>query len=602
MKQELKHPSPITFAGKSEMPTSALALGTTEWNQTGTWRYMRPRYVERIPACQYACPTSNDIESWIRLFEQGKLAEAWNAAVMENPFPALMGRICFHPCMDGCNRRELGGAVNIQMLERALADAMGKELPSAKPFFPATGKKIAIVGSGPAGLACAYHLARLGHSPKVFERFSKAGGMLRYGIPEYRLPKDVLDREIRRLEKMGIEFELGKAIRDAAQLQTLRQDYAAVFIGIGAYKSKVMCIPNEKTAGVISGLEFLRRTADGKPPVIGRKVLVIGGGNTAVDTARTAGRLGAEVSIVYRRSLAEMPAFEEEVRQAEAEGIKIEVLLSPKRVIAGSNKVTGLECQRIRLGDPDESGRRQPLPIEGSEIIIVADAILTAIGEEIETAIIPSALPIEHGALRTRTCGRTEWNTIFAGGDLIAQPRTAVDALGSGKRSAIAIDLILRKEDVDTAFKQIKVADTGAVSMANYLRLRTGRYPLLSTTSDLELLNSVARFSDLNTAYFSHSLPHPYPLLPVDERKAGDAFAEVHRPPTNEVRAAELARCFHCGRCTECDNCYIYCPDTAITKKDGGFEIDYFFCKGCGVCPKECPRAALEMIEEPTEI
>lgn len=601
MKTDSQHPAPITFTGKSQMPSCTLALGTTEWNQTGTWRYLRPCYVERIPACQHGCPTSNDIEAWIRLSEQGRREEAWEVATLENPFPGIMGRVCFHPCMEGCNRRELGGSVSIQMLERTLSDAMGQELPPAKPFFPSTGKKIAIIGAGPAGLACAYHLTRLGYHACVFDRLPLAGGMLRYGIPEYRLPGDILDREIRRLEKMGIEFHLGKPVRDAAHMQVLRQDYAAVFMAIGAYKSKAMGIPEEKIAGVMAGLEFLKRAAEGKPPAVGKRVLVVGGGNTAVDTARTARRLGAEVTIVYRRSRAEMPAFEEEIRQAEAEGVVIQILLSPKRVVAASGRATGLECMKIRLGYPDESGRREPLPVEGSETILAANTILTAIGEEIDTAIVPSALPIERGALKTRLAGHTEWNTVFAGGDFIAQPRTVVDALASAKRSAIAIDLVLRGEAIDPVFEKIRVADTSAVLMSRYLEIRTGQPVRSATTSELIQLNEVTRFSDLNAAYFERSEPAAYPLRSVEERLEGRGFAEVHLAPSEGMRTTELARCFHCGRCTECDNCYIYCPDVSVAKKEGGFDIDYFFCKGCGVCFKECPRAALKMIEEPTE-
>ncbi|HPQ81479.1 MAG TPA: NAD(P)-binding protein [bacterium] len=602
MKQESKHPSPITFAKKSEMPYCTLALGTTEWNETGTWRYLRPRYVERVPACQYACPTSNDIEAWIRLFEAGKLAEAWEAATLENPFPGIMGRVCFHPCMEGCNRRELGGSVNIQMCERTLADAMGKELPPAKAFFPASGKKVAVIGAGPAGLACAYHLSRLGHAIEIFERMPEAGGMLRYGIPEYRLPNDALDREIKRLEGMGIKFNLGKPVKSAADMQTMRQDYAAVFMAIGAYKSKAMGVPDEKAPGVMAGLEFLRKVVEGKAPALGKKVLVVGGGNTAIDAARTARRLGAEVALAYRRSRAEMPAFEEEVRQAEEEGVKIEILLSPKRVVTAGGKATGLECLKMKLGDPDESGRRQPVPIEGSETVIAADTILTAIGEEIETAIVPSALPIERGAIKTRPGGRTEWNTVFAGGDFIAQPRTVVNALAAGKRSAIAIDCVLRGEQFDSVFDRIRVADTDSVLMSRYLQIRTGQPPKAATTSELERLNKVVTFSDLNPNYFQRSEPAAYPMLSAEERLSNGGFAEIHQAPSEETRKAELARCFHCGRCTECDNCYVYCPDAAISKKECGFEIDYYFCKGCGVCLKECPRAAMEMIEEPTEI
>jgi len=584
------------------MPYFDLCQATMEWNETGTWRYLRPNYVERTPACQASCPTSNDIEKWIKLFEKGEIEAAWGAATLENPFPAIMGRVCFHPCMDGCNRGELGGAVNINMLERALGDAVVEKLPIATPFFEKSGKNIAIVGSGPAGLACAYHLTRLGHKVAIFEREKKAGGMLRYGIPAYRLPKDILDREIDRLSKMGVEFKLDGGVRDATKMQELRQDYNAVFIAIGAQRSRPMNIPDEKSRGVMSGLEFLRSFETSRKCNVGNRVLVIGGGNTAVDAARTARRLGAEVTIIYRRSHAEMPASEEEIQAAVAEGVKIEILIAPKRVIVKSGQAAGLECQRMELGEPDESGRRRPLPVEGSEITFEANTILSAIGEQIETNIIPSALKFENGALTTKDCGQTEWNDVFAGGDLTDQPRTVVDALSAGKKSAIAIDCLLRGDNLSKVLDQIQIGDTEFVSISRYVQYRTGNKPKLSTSSEIDLLDEVVMFEDLNSAYFTKNSPNETPALPVKERLNGKSFEEVHTSPSDEISKDELSRCFHCGRCTECDNCFIYCPDVAIAKKQGGFDIDLFYCKGCGVCSFECPRAAMRMTEEPTEL
>lgn len=585
-----------------QFPHVPISMATTEWNDTSTWRYLRPQYVERIPACQHSCPTSNNIEMWIRLLEKGKINEAWEAATLENPFPAIMGRVCFHPCMDGCSRREFGGPVGINMLERALGDAAYNRPLPAKPLLPHSGKKVAIVGSGPAGLACAYHLTRLGHKVTVFESASRAGGMLRYGIPSYRLPRSVLDREILQLKEMGISFETGKAISDASNLQEVRQKFAAVFLGIGRQKSKLMGIPEEKSAGVMSGLEFLRRVAEGERPDIGKKALVVGGGNTAIDTARVARRLGAEATIVYRRSRAEMPAFEEEIKLAEEEGVKFETLVSPCRVVTGANGVAGMECRKMRLGEPDASGRRRPEPIDGSLITFDADSIMSAIGEEIDASFIPSSLPIEHGSIKTGPGGRTEWQNVFAGGDCISQTRTVVDALGAGKRSAIAIDCFLCGLSFDSIFEKIRVAETDAVFMSSYLEIKTGAPRLTSTTSESECQNRVANFSDLNPAYFTRSESNAYPTSTTSERFEGAGFSEVHLPPPDKIKNDELARCFHCGRCTECDNCYIYCPDVAIAKREGGFEVDYHFCKGCGVCAKECPRSALEMIEEPVEI
>jgi NADPH-dependent glutamate synthase beta subunit-like oxidoreductase/Pyruvate/2-oxoacid:ferredoxin oxidoreductase delta subunit len=611
MKGERKYPKPVSFASEKEMPYCDLAVATTEWNQTGSWRYLRPRYVQRIAACQFSCPTGNNIEDWIRLLEKDKIQEAWEVCTLENPFPAIMGRVCFHPCMDGCNRQELGGAVNIQMLERALGESMGDSLPPAKPLFPPTGKKIAVIGSGPAGLACAYHLCRLGHGAVVFEKEPQAGGMLRYGIPSYRLPKELLDREIKRLAKMGIDFRLATPIKDAAQMQMLRQDFDAVFLAPGAHRSKSLGIKGEGAKGVISGLELLKMVSLGQRPSLGRLVLVVGGGNTAVDAARVALRLGAEVRILYRRTEAEMPAFEEEIHEAIAEGVALETLVAPKRVAVTKGRVGALVCQRMRLGEPDESGRRRPIPVEDSDVSFEADSIILAIGEEIDTTVIPSALHAGGGVIRTGAGGRTEWRDVFAGGDFAAQPRTVADALGAGKRSAIAIDCFLRGERFEDISDAISMAgaDPGTetagsqnVLMSRYLQLRTGRAPRMATTSETTAINRVTRFEDLNAAYFTLSEPCPTPALTVEERLGLNPFAEIHHTASPDVLDSELARCFHCGRCTECDNCYIYCPDVAVAKKEGGFEIDLYYCKGCGVCMQECPRAAMEMIDEPTEL
>lgn len=602
MNQMQDRPKTVKITSEKDMPFFDLCTATMEWNETGTWRYLRPSYAERAPACQGSCPTSNDIERWIRLFEKGEAAKAYEAATIENPFPGIMGRICFHPCMDGCNRNELGGSVNINMLERCIGDAMGDRLPPAEPFFPKTGKRVAVIGSGPAGLACAYHLTRLGHEVSVFEKEKEPGGMLRYGIPSYRLPKGVLDREIKRLSEMGIKLHLSSPIRDATKLQELRQDYGALFIATGAHRARAMGVPDEKSEGVMSGLEMLWQVASGKKPNLGKTVLVVGGGNTAVDAARTARRLGSDVTILYRRSRAEMPASEEEIEDAEDEGVRIEILVSPKNVVLKNGRAAGLICQRMKLGEPDESGRCRPIPIDGSETTFEASSILSAIGEDIDTCIIPSALHIEHGVLATRPGGRTEWHNVFAGGDLIDAPRTVVGALSSGKKSAIAIDCHLREDDFEIAFAQSRLADTDYALISRYVEYRGGRRMPFSTTSEMDRPNEIVKFDDLNIAYFTSSKPVQTPKIPLDLRLGHNPFAEVKPLPPDEDSRTELGRCFHCGRCTECDNCYIYCPDVSIAKKDGGFEIDYRYCKGCGVCVAECPRAAMRMSEEPTEL
>jgi 2-oxoacid:acceptor oxidoreductase delta subunit (pyruvate/2-ketoisovalerate family) len=597
-----KIPSPIALKGEIDLPYCPVSMETTEWNATGSWRYLRPRYVERIPACQHACPTANDIEGFIAHFDKGEIEKAWELAVLENPFPAIMGRVCFHPCMDACNRKDLGGSVNIHALERALGDAFSAKPPAAAPHFPNSGKRVAVVGSGPAGLSCAYHLARFGHQVTVFEKETKAGGMLRYGIPDYRLPGDVLDREIAKLSAMGIVFKLGHAVPDATHMQTLRTEHDAVFLAPGAHKSRTLGIDGERVKGVLSGLAFLKDVALGKKTGIGKRVLVVGGGNTAVDAARSAIRLGSDVTILYRRSRAEMPAFPEEIKAAEDEGVKIEILTAPVEVLDTAGRVAGAVIARMELGAPDESGRRSPRLIAGSEEEIDCTTLITAIGEDIDLSLVPSALHVDRGALRTEETGRTEWHNVFAGGDFTLTPRTVVDALASGKAGAIGIDCELRGEDAQDVVAACRIGESGPLLVSRYVAHRKNTGFAHSSTRELALQDQVVHIEDINLAYFKPSDPEKTPCKTADDLLKENPFDEICSELPKDARKRELARCFHCGRCTECDNCYIYCPDVAVAKLDGGFSFDLDYCKGCGVCAMECPRAAIEMMEEPTEL
>jgi len=602
MSEGKRPPDAVRFEGEIEMPHLPISVSTTEWDATGAWRYLRPQFVERIPACQNSCPTANDIEAFIAHFQRGDLKKAWEAASTENPFPAIMGRVCFHPCMDGCLRKELGGAITIRSLERALGDAMGEGLPPAEPFFPPSGKRVAVVGSGPAGLACSYHLARLGHSVTVFEKDDRAGGFLRYGIPAYRLPKDVLDRDIARLVAMGIDFKLKKAIPNATHMQTLCQEYDAVFLATGAHKSRAMGVAGEKSKGVMSGIGFLKEALSGRKVEIGKRVAVVGGGNCAIDAARVALRLGCDVTVLYRRSPAEMPAFPDDVNAALEEGVKLRTLIAPTEVIISSGALSGLKCVRVELGAPDETGRRSPVPVEGSESKLSCDSVITAIGEDIDTSIIPSALHMDGGSIRTRPGGLTEWHNLFAGGDFTVNPRTVVDALASGKASAIAIDCELRGEDAAGVLKLCRISGEGPVLISRYAALRGHAAARHSETVDLALKDSVVNFEEINRAYFTREEPSEIPKRALAERLAGDNFAEIEGPLPENSCVHEMERCFHCGRCTTCDNCFIYCPDVAVTKDGTGFEIEMDYCKGCGVCAEECPRAAVEMVEEETDV
>ena len=588
----------MKIRGKSKLPDAPISSGTMEHQRTGRWRCARPVFAQSVPACQAACPTGSDVESWIRLMQEGRHEETYRVATIENPFPAITGRICMHPCTEACNRRQMGGAVNIKALERAVADAMGDDLPVPSPYVKPTGKRVAIAGSGPSGLACAYHLKRLGHEVTIFERAQRAGGMLRYGIPTYRLPREVVDREIRRLERMGIVIETGKPITDAAHMQSLRQDYDAVYLSIGAQRPRALGLDEEHAPGVMSGLEYLKRAAEGSDPRVGKRGVVIGGSNTAVDAARTALRFGAKVTLVHPGTREGLSAFSEHVEDAAAEGVELELMTEPIRILTANGHASGIMCRRLERGEPNEEGMRRLTPVEGSEVGFDADAIISATGERIDTSIVPSALHIEGGTLRIDATGRTEWPNVFAGGDFVEESHTVAGALATGKRSSIAIDCLLRSEGANSVIEMASVEGRGPTLMCRYVKQRAGTYPIATTIDSAIRRDRVVRFEDLNPAYFEESDPVSAPALIAGERISAGPLTEIEGPLSDEAQAAELARCFHCGRCTECDNCYIYCPDVSIAKRDGGYDVDLDHCKGCGVCAAECPRSAMEMREE----
>jgi len=585
----------------ADLPIAPVSTMTSESTRTGTWRTSRPAFVERIPACKSACPTASDAECWIRLMEQGERSKAFDAATIENPFPAITGRICPHPCTEVCNRVHLGGAVNIKAIERAVADSMGASLPAAQSFFASTGKRIAVVGAGPSGLACAYHLARLGHTVRIVEREREAGGMLRYGIPAFRLPREVLDREIRRLVDMGIELALGKPVPDATHMQSLRQDFDAVYLSIGAHRQKALGLGEQETSGLSTGLEYLKRASDGRNPAAGRRVIVIGGGNTAVDVARTALRFGSEVTLIHAGQREEMDAFDVHLAHACEEGVRLELMTEPVRILTAAGRVSGLVCRRLKPAGGAEVASENATALADEEVDFSADAIIAATGERVDTSIIPSALHMEGTAIRTDRTGRTEWNNVFAGGDFIDEPRMVAHALAAGKRGAMAIDCMLRGVSAEKVLDDMRVERSGPLMMSRYVARRLGSDPVELAMASSSHVDRIVRFRDLNANYFEPSSPSAQPLVAPAERLKERPFAEYEGPLSAEALGSELARCFHCGRCTHCDNCYIYCPDAAISKDDSAYGVDLEHCKGCGVCARECPRAAIEMKDEESE-
>jgi len=575
----------IQFKGASEMPEISISRGHMDWNKTGAWRTQRPFYEDKTAPCNAACPAGNDIVSFIQKINQGDVEGAWSLIQEENPFPGVCGRVCFHPCESKCNRGQFDEPIAIHALERFVADFASQRSKKVEKISTQGKEKIAIIGSGPAGMSCAYHLARLHYPVTVFESQTLAGGMLRMGIPSYRLPKDVLDREISNITSLGVAVRTGVPIGEKIQVEALN-DYQAVFIATGAHLSRGLKIPGEKGRGILSGLDLLKKINLTGKAKVGERVAIIGGGNTAMDVARSVIRLRKKATILYRRSTEEMPAFEEEIVEALEEGVKIRYLVNPIG-IKEKNGLKRLECLRMELGEKDESGRRKPEPIPNSNFFIEADSIIVAAGEEIETSFLPKGIGKREGIVLTQMDGRTAIEGIFAGGDVATTQRTVAYAIGSGKKAAMAIDCYLRSKNSEEAIRQILIGDGPSLSIFRYLN--PGERPRNSHIVD---------FEELNMDYFEPSKRQGEEKRPLRERKKG--FGEVTSTLTKEAALREGERCFSCGTCNECENCYIFCPDASILMREGKIfhQVDYDFCKGCGVCFVECPRRAISLEEE----
>jgi 2-oxoacid:acceptor oxidoreductase delta subunit (pyruvate/2-ketoisovalerate family) len=575
----------LTFKGASDMPMIAVSLGNMDWNKTGTWRTQRPFYEDKTPPCSAACPAGNDIVAFIQKIAQEDFEGAWNIIKEENPFPGVCGRVCFHPCESKCNRGSFDEPVAIHALERFVADFASRLNKKTGKAGEKRKERVAIIGSGPAGMSCAFHLARLHYDVTVFESFSLAGGMLRMGIPSYRLPRNVLDRELSNIEALGVEIRTGVSLGEDLRLEDLK-DYQAVFIATGAHRSRGLHIPGEKEKGVLSGLDLLKKINLSKRGKLGDKIAVIGGGNTAIDVARSVIRLGKKANILYRRSREEMPAFEDEILEALEEGVKIRYLVNPIRV-GQKDGLKRLECLRMELSEKDESGRRRPVPIPNSNLFIDADHVIIAAGEEIEASFLPEGLEKKEGIVLTQRDGSTGIKGIFAGGDLTSNQRTVAHAIGSGKKAAMAIDAFLKGTDAEEVIIQNLIGEGPSLSIFGYLhpgeRLRNPH---------------VVTFEELNMDYFEPAKRQGESKSAVKERIKG--FKEVSSTFSEGVALEEAERCFSCGTCNECENCYVFCPDGSVLKREELFshQVDYDYCKGCGICFTECPRGAISLKEE----
>jgi len=528
--------------------------GSSLANLTGSWRTTRPVYVDRLPPCNATCPAGENIQGWLFHAESGDYENAWRSLTVNNPLPAIMGRVCYHPCEGACNRQNIDAPVGINSVERFLGDEAIRRGWQFDAPAPSTGKRVLVVGAGPAGLSAAYHLRRLGHQVVIFEAAEQPGGMMRYGIPKYRLPRDVLDAEIQRLVDYGIELRLETKVSDLRQVMA-EQGFDACFLGVGAHLAKRAYIPAGDANKVLDAVSVLHDMEEETAPMLGRRVVVYGGGNTAMDVARTAKRLGAEEAIiVYRRTRDKMPAHDFEVEEALQEGISIKWLSTIKE--AGEAEIM---VEKMAL---DENGFPQPT---GEYERMEADSVVLALGQDADLSLLENVpgLVVDHGLIQVDGGMMTGHPGIFAGGDMAGSERTVTVAIGHGKKAGRAIDAWLRGERYVPPPK-----------------------------------HELATFERMNSWYYSDAPKTVRPVLDIIRRQS--TFEEVLGGLDEHNALFEARRCMSCGNCFECDNCYGVCPDNAVIKLGPGkrFAFNYDYCKGCGMCAAECPCGAIKVVPE----
>ena len=544
-----------SFKHVDDYPEIPVSLASTRTMiKTGAWRSVRPIIAERSAPCSAACPAGIGIPAYLTAIKEGRLEEAFTALTARNPFPRITGRVCPHFCEHACNLEEKTGQdpVSIRSLERWLGDETA-HLPHPVPYAE-TGKHMAVVGSGPAGLAAAFYLRRSGHRVTVFERRDLPGGILRYGIPDYRLPTPIVDAELHRLEAMGIEFRNRIALGTDLTLEDLEDTYAAVFVATGAGRERAVGVEGESL--LEPGLAFLDTANRGEADLPGDRCAVIGGGNTAMDVARVLRKLGAEVTVLYRRTVAEMPAIREEYEHAVADGVDFAWLCLPRAVRKDLGKLE-VTVEEMRLGEPDASGRNRPEPT-GVTRTLCFDGIFAATGETADTTHFPDRLKDDDGWLAVADDGSTADPLVYAGGDLATGPATVIEAIVAGRRAARAID---HQFGLDHLWPEDEPA-------------------------------AVVGPGEVNPTY----LPHHGR---TDDRATRTAapFAEEALTVSETEMLREIERCLSCGHCSACGTCFVFCPDGAITW-DNGPIIDLEFCKGCGICVAECPGHAMILVNE----
>jgi NADPH-dependent glutamate synthase beta subunit-like oxidoreductase len=532
-----------------------LDVGSSLANKTGSWRTERPVYVSRLSPCNGACPAGEDIQGWLYRAEEGDYEGSWRVLMQSNPLPAVMGRACFRPCEQACNRAQVDEAVGINAVERFLGDLAIDRGWAIPVTAPSSGCRVLVIGSGPAGLSAAYHLRLQGHDVHVHDAASSPGGMLRYGIPTYRLPRPVVDAEIARIADMGVTLVLGSRVDDLGSAME-EGGFDAAFVAVGAQRGRDPGVPAGDAAQVLDAVSLLHDFEEGHAPQLGRRVVVYGGGDTAMDAARTAERLGAtDTVVVYRRTRALMPAHDEEVDDASAEGVRMRWMST----VAGSHQGR-IVLERMTL---DDQGFPRPT---GEFEELDADSLVLALGQDAELSLLDGIpeVRITGGMVEVDSNQMTGRTGVFAGGDTTGGDRTATAAVGEGRRAADAI--------------------------ADFL---TGG------TTEPPSPRSPATADRLNLWYFEDA---PRMLRPrLEAARRSSTFEEVVGGLTDAEALFEARRCMSCGNCFECDNCFGVCPDNAVIKlgPGQGYEFNLDYCKGCGICVEECPCGAIDLVPEP---
>ena len=550
---------------------SIWTTGTTEVFKTGTWRAALPQHIHAPSPCHAACPVNGDIAEWIGHARARDFRGAWEILTRHNPFPATAGRICHHPCEAACNRAGYDGSLAICRLERYVGDRALAEDWAFAPIEARRKERIAVVGGGPSGLSAAFHLRRRGYAVTVFESRPELGGLMRYGIPSYRLARSVLDGEIARIVALGIDVRCGASMDTPEDFERLHADFDAVYLAIGARCPKRLPRLDYTQPWVMDGADYLARANAGAAPTLGKRVVVIGAGSAAIDVARSARRAGHEVTILALESVSQMPAQRDEIAEAMEEGVVLVESAMLTEVTDTGSAGLALKCVRVRFEAGAQRGQFTVAPLADSQFSLEADAIVPSVGQDPDLAPLRPALEPDGALLKTDQRQATNVERVYAGGDVASMARFVTEAIGMGKRAAREIDRMLRGSTQGT--------DGGSDDAG----------------ADVET-EPVVEFAAINTFYYPRQARTVEQRLDAAQRLA--TGSEVQIGFDFEQAIAETERCFSCGTCIQCDNCVRYCPDLAVKREAGGYIVLTDYCKGCGICVKECPTGSMRMIEE----